>query len=65
VGGRTDRQTDGIGDKPVPTPTYALLYYSDKVKNIYKKLNKITVGPSNTLSVAVLSTAAQVYKKPH
>jgi len=26
---KTDRPTDGIGDKHVPTPAYKLLYYSD------------------------------------
>jgi len=27
--GQTDRPTDGIGDNPVPTRAYALLYHSD------------------------------------
>jgi len=30
---QTHRLTDGIGDQPVPIPTYALLYYSDAAKN--------------------------------
>jgi len=28
------RLTEGIGDKPVPIPAYALLYYSDATKNV-------------------------------
>ena len=31
--GQTDRLTNGISDKPVRTPAYALLYYSDAAKN--------------------------------
>ena len=30
---QTDEPTDGIGERPVPTPVYALLYYSDATNN--------------------------------
>jgi len=33
--GQTDRPTDGIGDKPVPTSAYALLYHNDAANNCH------------------------------
>ena len=39
---QTDRPSDGLCDKSVPTAAYALLYYSDAAKNALKKLIKST-----------------------
>jgi len=39
-----DKPTDGIGgDKPVPPPAYALLYYSDVANNNYE-VSQIYLG---------------------